>query len=118
MQISVFGWVNSVSAGKDNALDAAKARVRALEARMGFGCGVIVMMADPGAARRMREKRKREARGVDLLSDVPVTNLFGLIDYLIDHGLVGEDASADPKAVRIAVGKMLDGLVTRNSDIR
>lgn len=54
---------NSVSADKDDGLDAAKARVRALERRMRLGCGVVMMMADAGAARRQQERRLREGKG-------------------------------------------------------
>ena len=96
-------------------LEAAKALVRASEARMRMGCGMVLMMADPGAARRAREKRQRDRAEIGLLHYVPVRNMFRLVDLLIDLGFVGEDESADHKAVSAAVGKLLDDFVTRDS---
>ena len=41
-------------------LDAAKARVNDLKRRMGFGCGVVVMMAAGDAARAARTYQRRK----------------------------------------------------------
>ena len=65
----------------DTALEAAKARVRSLEQRMGFGCGVIVMMAAGDspeqkraawrARNERRKNRKKNSLGRVILEDVP-----------------------------------------------
>lgn len=71
---------NSVSADKDDGLDAAKAGVRALERRMRLGCGVVMMMADAGAARRQQERRQGNRSATQRSGEGPLS-----IDRLHDR---------------------------------
>lgn len=97
-------------------LAAAVSRVRAYEASLGAGDRQILMMADlTAAAARKRRARARAEDGIELLHDIPVKRLFDIINNLIDLGYIGEDQSANPKAVEAAVGKFLDQSVTRPS---
>ena len=70
--------------------------------------GKILMMVT--AAERMREKRKRDAAGIDLLHNVPFKHHFGLIDFLIDQGRVNEENARYPRVIEIAVGRLLEGV--------
>ncbi|WLA62375.1 hypothetical protein [Bradyrhizobium diazoefficiens] len=101
---------------KNAAVQAAKARYERMRVRFFPVPGVVYMMVSSGSAARMREKRIREALGIDLVSHVPVRNYFRLVDFLIDGGFISEEASADRGAVSAALGAYLDSLiVTRNS---
>jgi hypothetical protein len=96
-------------------LDEAVARVRAWQRRP---VGPILMMAkDPHGAARQARRRQRQRDGVDLLF-VLVKNMFRLIDWLIDHNHLAEEASDDHDAVACAISRNLEECVTRDGTNR
>lgn len=111
----VLGFDQLDDEGRER-LAAAVARVRAYEASLGAGDYQITMMADlTAAAARKRRSRARAKAKIELLRNIPVKRRFEIIHHLIDLGLIGEDQSADDRAVETAVGKFLDQSVTRPS---
>jgi F420-0:gamma-glutamyl ligase len=102
----------------DDELAAAKTRYRRMLERFTPLSETVMMMASTGSAQRMREKRIREALGIELIS-VPVRDYFGLVDFLIDGAWITEEASADRSAVAAALGRFLDmEIVTRHGTSR
>lgn len=93
---------NSVSPGNDDALAAAKARVRALERRMSLGCGEIVMMAGKDRAAKWRDRQRRKV--VLLEGEV---DLFSLVDGLIRRNAISEEGSRNRKLLNAAAFRFL-----------
>lgn len=68
---------------------------------------LIFMMAKSGA-KRMAEMRARQRSKIELIHNVPVSDLFKLIDRLIDHNLISVEDASDDEAVAAAIGQYLD----------